>query len=74
MDNANLIALLTLFSGGTAGFLVAMWRISRWATQSEMYSKAHAVGIKDINDRLDEMNGHVRSQGERIARLEGSDD
>ncbi len=71
MNDANLIALLTLFAGGAVGFLIAMWRISRWAAQSEIYSKAHAVGIEDINSRLDEMNGNVRSQGERIAHLEG---
>ncbi len=57
--------------GGLTSSLVIMWRIGRWHARQEVYSRAHAKGIDDINDRLDTMNGHVRNQGERIANIEG---
>ncbi len=66
-----LISVGMALIGGFSSSLIIMWRIGRWHTRQEVYSKAHAKGIEDINTRLDTMNGHVRNQGERISNLEG---
>lgn len=66
-ENEILIAL----AGGLVSLAILLWRIGRWQAKQEVYSIAHAKGIKDINTRLDIINGTVGKQGERIAHLEG---